>query len=124
MLSILSTISNRFITSFYSLSSFYSFSPFYITVFELSKIKGFHFKTRNLRATAEGIESMNTCLKNITIASFCSADTSEKVFVEDSELNVFEKIENEATTVDESSIIVNDLNTVVDSFEKRSDFFF
>ena len=95
-----------------------------------------------MRATVENIESIDTCLKNITTINLCFIDTSKKIFVENFELNVvetmidietndfveigviFEKIENETTTIDESSIIINDLKTVVDNFDDRSNFFF
>ena len=80
-------------------------------------------------------------MKNITTISFCSADTSEKIFVANFELDaktmIDIKIENfvkirETTTVDEfcfdvenvSSVIVNDLKIVVDNFDERLNFFF
>ena len=95
-------------------------------------MKNFHFKTRGLRPIAVVFEAVDTCLKGITTASFCSADTSEKVFVEDFELDVIdiEEIKDETAAVDGfcleagSVVIVNDLKTVVDNFDERSDFLF
>ena len=132
-------ISNRFITSFYYFVLLLSsFTSFYYFVIEFPKITNFHFKANDLRSTVEEFKSTNTNLKNITTFSFCSADTSEKIFVENFELDVaividvdesaeisviFKKIENEATAVDESTIIVNDLKTVVDNFVERSERF-
>ena len=102
-------------------------------------MKNFHFKTRNARLIAEIFESNDICLKNITTISFCLTDTSEKIFkvIIDVEIDIvaiditIEKIENETTTIDcfcfeienVLTIIINNLKTVVDIFEKRFDFF-
>ena len=53
-------------------------------------MKDFHFKTKDLKSIAIVFEAINTCLKNITTASFCSADISEKIFVENFELDVID----------------------------------
>ena len=103
-------------------------------------MKSFYFKTKDARSIAEIFESNDTCLKNITTASFCPVDTSEKIFeiIIDVKIDIVaidvtaEKTENETTTVDyfffetESvlAIIINNLKIVVDIFDERFDFFF
>ena len=146
---------DAFISNYRSIASFYQFVlllrfivSFYQFVLCTSLIKNFHFKARNLKSIAIDFEAINTCLKNITTVSLCSADTSKKIFVENFELieviidievddfveidMIFEKIENETTTIDcfcfeienVSTIIINNLKIVVDIFDERFDFLF
>ena len=102
-------------------------------------MKNFYFKTKDARSIVEIFESNDTCLKNITTTSFCSTDTSEKIFeiIIDVEVDIVaidvttKKIENKTTTIDcfcfetenVLTIIINDLKIVVDIFDERFDFF-
>ena len=120
----------NYIKSFYHFVLHCFITSFYYFVIEFSKITNFHFKASDLRSIVEKFKSTDTDLRNITIVNFCFNDTSEKTFVEDFKLNVvdaiidekFEDIKNETTTIDVSTIIVNGLNIVVDSFERRFGF--
>ena len=109
-------------------------------------MKNFYFKTKDLQSTIEDFKSIDTRLKNITTINFCFADTNEKIFVEnfefDAKIVIYIEIddsvetnvifENKTTVIgdfcfeveSESTIIINDLKTVVDNFDKRFDFFF
>ena len=73
---------------------------------------------------------LNIDLKNITTANFCFVDTSEKIknfeidFVEimiDVNKTIIDNFCFEVENV--STIIINDLKTVVDNFDERFDFF-
>ena len=123
---------NQIVLLFRFIVSFYHFVLSLRLDSGWSKMKSFHFKTRDARTAetfesiAEGFESTDTSLRNITTASFCSVDTSEKIFevVIDVKVDIAE-IDIAAKEIDVRVVLTaKNVAIIVSGFEKRFDFLF